>query len=73
VRAAVEALATKIAGKSARAIRAGKETFYRQIDMPLEEAFGFATDAMVRGLLSADAQEGTRAFLEKRSPQWDDA
>ncbi len=73
VRAAVAALATKISGKSARAIRAGKETFYRQIDMPLEEAFGFATDAMVQGLLSADAQEGTRAFLEKRSPQWDDA
>jgi enoyl-CoA hydratase/carnithine racemase len=73
VRTAVEALAAKIAGKSARAIRAGKETFYRQVDMPLEEAFRYATDAMVQGLVSTEAEEGTRAFLEKRSPQWGDA
>ena len=73
VRAAVAALAAKIAGKSAAAIRAGKETFYRQIDMPLEQAFGYATDAMVQGLISPDAEEGSRAFLEKRSPRWGDA
>lgn len=73
LREAAADLALKIAGKSARAIRAGKETFYRQIDMPLEEAFNYATEAMVRGLLSADAEEGTRAFLEKRSPHWGDA
>lgn len=72
LREAVEVLAARIAGKSAAAIRGGKETFYRQVDMPLEQAFSFATDAMVEGLLSADAGEGTRAFLEKRSPQWGD-
>ncbi len=73
VRGAVTELALKIAGKSARAIRSGKTTFYRQIDMPLKEAFAYATDAMVQGLLSPDAEEGSRAFLEKRSPQWGDA
>jgi len=73
VRGAAAELALKIAGKSARAIRSGKETFYRQIDMPLQEAFSYATDAMVQGLLSPDAEEGSRAFLEKRSPQWGDA
>ncbi len=72
VRGAVAELALKIAGKSASAIRSGKTTFYRQIDMPLQEAFGYATDAMVQGLLSPDAEEGSRAFLEKRSPQWGD-
>ena len=41
--------------------------------MPLEQAFSYATDAMVEGLLSSDAAEGTRAFLEKRTPQWGDA
>ena len=41
--------------------------------MPLPEAFAYATDAMVQGLLSPDAEEGSRAFLEKRSPQWGDA
>lgn len=73
LRAAVEELAARIASRSAGAIRAGKETFYRQVDMPLEEAFNFATDAMVKGLLSEDAREGTLAFLEKRDPQWGDA
>ena len=73
LRAAVEQLAGRIASRSAQAIRAGKETFYRQIDMPLEEAFAYATDAMVKGLLSTDAAEGTLAFLEKRHPIWGDA
>ena len=70
LRGEVAALAAKIASKSAGAIRAGKETFYRQVEMPLEQAFSFATEAMVGGLMSADAGEGTRAFLEKRKPHW---
>ena len=70
---AVEQLAQRIASRSAQAIRGGKETFYRQIDMPLEQAFDFATDAMLMGLLSSDAGEGTRAFLDKRKPEWGEA
>lgn len=69
----VSALAAKIASKSARAIRDGKEVFYRQIDMPLEQAFEFATDAMVDQILSGESEEGCQAFLEKRAPQWGDA
>ena len=68
-----EALAAKIASKSAKAIRYGKETFYRQIDMPLEDAFRFATDAMLEGLVSPESTEGSLAFLQKRSPDWGDA
>jgi enoyl-CoA hydratase/carnithine racemase len=73
LRAAAEALAQKIAGKSAQGIRSGKEAFYRQIDMPLEEAFRYAGEAMLAALATADAAEGTSAFLEKRSPRWVDA
>ncbi len=73
LRAETEQLAAKIASKSAQGIRSGKEAFYRQIDMPLEEAFKFANEAMLDGMLSEDAREGTNAFLEKRAPQWDDA
>ncbi len=69
----VKELAARIASKSALAIRSGKETFYRQLDMPLEEAFRHATEVMLEGVVSAEAKEGTRAFLEKRSPQWGDA
>ncbi|MCB1676614.1 MAG: hypothetical protein KDI01_09995 [Halioglobus sp.] len=71
--ALTEQLAQKIAAKSARGIRAGKEVFYRQIDMPLEQAFAVANEAMLRGLLSGDAQEGTRAFFDRRAPVWSEA
>jgi len=67
------ALAAKIASKSALAIRNGKETFYRQVDMPLEEAFRLANETMLQGVLSEESREGTRAFLEKREPVWGDA
>lgn len=70
---ATQELAERIASKSAQGIRAGKEAFYRQIDMPLEEAFNYANEAMLQAMTSPDAAEGTRAFLEKREPQWNEA
>jgi enoyl-CoA hydratase/carnithine racemase len=66
-------LAQKIAAKSAQGIAAGKAAFYRQIDMPVEQAFEYATEVMVQGTLAPDAVEGTRAFFEKRPPKWADA
>ena len=69
----VEQLAEKIASRSAQAIRLGKEAFYRQVEMPLEEAFKYATEAMLAGLMAADAAEGTSAFLGKRKPVWGEA
>lgn len=70
LRQATEELARKIASKSALGIRSGKEAFYRQIEMPLEEAFRFANEAMLCGMTSPDAEEGTAAFFERRAPQW---
>ena len=66
-------LAGRIAGKSAQGIRSGKEAFYRQVDMPLEAAFRYANDEMLKAMMSPDALEGTRAFFEKRSPNWHEA
>ncbi len=68
-----EQLANKIASKSAQGIRFGKEAFYRQIDMPIEEAFKYATERMIAGTLSSDSAEGTKAFFEKRKPEWAEA
>jgi enoyl-CoA hydratase/carnithine racemase len=67
---ATRELAHQIASKSAQGIRAGKEAYYRQIDMPLEQAFEYANEAMLEALSSPDAAEGTRAFFEKRDPRW---
>jgi enoyl-CoA hydratase/carnithine racemase len=66
------ALAHRIAGKSAMTVKLGKEAFYRQRDMNLNEAYKFTAAVMVENMLRFDAQEGIGAFIEKRSPKWED-
>ena len=63
-------LARKIAAKSPLTLAIGKEAFYRQAEMPLDEAYAYAGDVMVRNLETEDAREGIGAFLEKRAPTW---
>lgn len=66
------ALAERIASKSAEGIREGKADFYRQVEMPLEEAFAYANEAMLRAMITPDSEEGISAFFEKRAPNWRD-
>jgi enoyl-CoA hydratase/carnithine racemase len=65
-----EALAGKIASKSAMTVKTGKLAFYEQIDMPLEEAYAYASKVMTDNLLKRDAVEGIAAFIGKRQPYW---
>lgn len=67
---AVAAYTRQIASKSALTLKIGKEAFYRQLEMPLEGAYGYASEVMVTNMLARDAGEGIDAFLEKRPPQW---
>ena len=71
--AEARALARRIAARSATTLAIGKRTFYRQIDMPLGEAYALAARAMVENLLHPDSAEGAAAFLEKRAPRWEGA
>jgi len=71
--AEARALAQRIAARSAATLAIGKRAFYRQIDMPLEEAYALAARAMVDNLLHPDSAEGAEAFLDKRPPHWEDA
>ena len=59
-----------IASKPSRTLKIGKEAFYRQAEMPLDEAYRYTANVMVENMLDADAEEGICAFLEKRQPQW---
>ena len=63
-------LAQQIAGKPIRAVKIGKEAFYRQLEMPLAGAYDYASAVMTRNMLEAEAEEGIGAFLEKRPPKW---
>ena len=48
----------------------GKQTFYRQIDLPQDQAYALAGERMATAALTPDGQEGIRAFLEKRHPKY---
>ena len=66
----VSELAGKIASKSRATVRIGKQAFYRQLDLPLEEAYAFTARVMTENLLQRDAVEGISAFIGKRPPEW---
>ncbi len=64
----VDKYAAVIASKSPLTLKIGKEAFYRQIDMPLEEAYAYTGRVMTENMLARDAEEGIGAFLDKRHP-----
>jgi crotonobetainyl-CoA hydratase/dehydration protein DpgD len=52
------------------AVRAVKEAVSTSSHLPLERAFATRYPAEEARMLSKDAEEGPRAFLEKRPPRW---
>lgn len=60
----------KILSKSPTAVRTGKAMFYKQKQMELAQAYKYAGDVMATNMMAADAGEGIDAFLQKRSPVW---
>ncbi len=67
-----EALAAEIAGYSSFTTGFGKRAFYTQIDWDEASAYDYAKEAIAINALAQDAQEGMRAFIEKRKPEWKD-
>ncbi len=64
------ALADKISEASPLVVGIGKQAFYRQLEMPTEQAYAYTKEVMSFNATFADAQEGMCAFLEKRKPEW---
>ncbi len=67
------ALAGQIAAASALTLAVGKQAFYRQIDLPQDEAYVAMQEVMATNAVTCDAQEGMQAFLAKRAPVWTNA
>jgi enoyl-CoA hydratase/carnithine racemase len=64
------ALAARIAAKPAAVVKLGKAAFHRQREMTLEAAYAETARVMVANLLMDESDEGIRAFLDRRAPDW---
>src|SRR5919202_964718 len=68
--AAVQDLLTCVTRGSAQSKGIGKQALYAQLDLGQVEAYDYAVEVMAATSQLPDAQEGMRAFLEKRTPAW---
>jgi len=68
--AEVEQLVQSIVEKPRAAVAMGKALVYRQRELGLEAAYQIAGQTMAVNMMDEAAQEGARAFAEKRKPQW---
>ena len=66
----VAALAKRICDKPAAAVRMGKSLFYRQLEAGMEAAYQMASQTIACNAIDPVAQEGMRAFIERRKPNW---
>jgi enoyl-CoA hydratase/carnithine racemase len=68
--AAVDDLMGKVTRGSAQSKGMGKQALYAQIDRDQRAAYDYAVEVMAATSQIDDAQEGIRAFLDKRPPKW---
>ncbi|KRC30747.1 enoyl-CoA hydratase [Acidovorax sp. Root219] len=68
--AEVEKLVQSILQKPRVAVAIGKALVYQQRELGVEAAYQLAGQAMAVNMMDGAAQEGARAFVEKRAPAW---
>lgn len=68
--AEVARLVTSILEKPRAALAMGKELVYKQREMGIEAAYQLAGQTMAVNMMDSCAQEGFKAFTEKRKPSW---
>lgn len=66
----IDDLLAPVLESSPEVVATGKQVFWRQVDLPEEQAYERASRAMCEGVESPSAREGFSAFLEKRKPRW---
>ena len=64
------AFVERIAEASPFVVALGKRAFHRQVGLSVEDAYAQMSEVMCGNAVEPDAQEGMRAFLEKRQPRW---
>ena len=66
----IRVLCESIIKKSPLTLSIGKEAFYKQLEMNIEEAYSYTSAVMTKNMMTDDAEEGIDAFLQKRAPMW---
>ena len=66
-----ENLAELIASKLGVAVKIGKEAFYKQLEMPISEAYEYTGRVMAENMMFRQTEKGIDAFLNKREPTWE--
>ena len=65
-----EKYALEIAQYSLFTMNLGKKAFYNQINLNDSSAYNYAKEEISINCLAEDAQDGMKAFLDKRKPKW---
>lgn len=65
-------IAERIASRSALAVRLAKAAVRASAHLPLDQGLRYEHGLFALAMASEDKEEGVRAFLEKRDPQWKD-
>lgn len=63
-------LALGVAEASPLVLAIGKRAFYDQIELDEPRAYQYGGNVIILNLMAEDAQEGIKAFLDKREPTW---
>ncbi|WP_420230388.1 enoyl-CoA hydratase [Psychrobacter sp. ER1] len=66
----LQSLIEAITVKSPVAVKTGKDMFYKQLDMNIEDAYDYASEVMTGNMMADDVGEGIDAFIEKRQAVW---
>jgi enoyl-CoA hydratase len=63
-------LAQEIAGKAPIAVRFAKESVNKAFELPLDEGLAYERKLFYFLFATEDQDEGMKAFIERRKPQW---
>ena len=63
-------IANKLSSKSPLTLKIGKKAFYTQSEMKITDAYKYASKVMIENMMETDSEEGIRAFIDKRKPNW---
>ncbi len=66
-----EKFAETIASKLGSAVKIGKEAFYKQLEMPIAQAYEYTGQVMTENMMLRQTEKGIEAFLNKLEPAWE--